>query len=296
MSDRTTHVVGLIGSPVGHSISPAFQQAAFDHLGLAYRYEAWDTPAAELPAVINSLRSGERVGANVTIPHKEAVARLVDTLDGAAAALGAVNTITRDGAGRLTGHNTDVDGFSRALRDDGGFDVRGARVVVLGAGGAARAVVYALAHDGAAEVLIHNRTPERAVALVRALAPGDARLTVLSGDTRASRDQIQSCDLIVHCTSLGMKGGPNPEACYLPAELIPAGAFVCDIVANPAETPLMTLARARGCRTLGGLPMLARQGARAFELWTGRDAPLDVMFATAYRAMGYAPPDRSAIR
>ena len=275
-------VVGLIGQPVGHSISPAFQQAAFDTLGLPWRYEAWDTSLDALPAVLDSLRAGERAGANVTVPHKEAVARLVNTLSPEAAATGAVNTVVRADGG-LRGHNTDITGFLDALRQDGGFDPGGARAVVLGAGGAARAVVYALLQAGAASIAVYNRSPERAAALVVALGENGGRLAVAAGDVGAA---VRDRDLIVNCTTLGMAHGATADASPLAGEEIPPGAFVCDIVANPLVTPLLALARARGCRTLGGLPMLVRQGAAAFTLWTGQPAPVQVMFAAAARAMG----------
>jgi len=274
-------VIGLIGHPIAHSISPLFQQAAFDQLGLPVRYEAWDTPPEQLASTIASLRDSDRIGANVTVPHKEAVLSLLDAISEEARVTGAVNTIVRE-HGRLAGHNTDIAGFSSALREDGGFDVAGARVCVLGAGGAARAVVYALLRDGAALVRLHNRTVARAEALVASLSDGSDRLVVGSGDAAQA---VQGCDLLVNCTTLGMAHSPRADAAYLAETEVPAGIFVCDIVANPPETPLLTRARARGCRTLGGLPMLIRQGAAAFELWTGREAPLEVMFRAAHEVL-----------
>jgi shikimate dehydrogenase len=221
------------------------------------------------------------VGANVTVPHKAAVARLVDVLGPEARATGAVNTVVRAGS-RLHGHNTDVPGFLAALREDGGCDPAGARAVVLGAGGAARAVSFALLAAGAAAVRVYNRTPERAAALVAALGDAGGRLTVAAGDAGAA---VQGCDLIVNCTTLGMAHGPAAAASPLTVTEIPPDAFVCDIVANPLVTPLLAAAQSRGCRTLGGLPMLVRQGAAAFTLWTGQPAPVAVMFAAARRAM-----------
>jgi shikimate dehydrogenase len=273
--------VGLIGHPVGHSVSPVFQQAAFDALGLAFRYEAWDTTADGLTVRLASLRAEPFAGANVTVPYKEAVTRLLDRISDEAAAVGAVNTIVRDGD-RLLGYNTDIAGFLDALRFEGGLDVHGVRACVLGAGGAARAAVYALLSGGVARVSVHNRTRERADALVSSLDPGDGRLVAAGGDAGAA---VAGCDLIVNCTSMGMAGSALAGASPLPAAQIPPGAFVYDIVANPAITPLLAAARSRGCRTLGGLPMLVRQGAAAFTLWTGRPAPLDVMFHAARKAM-----------
>jgi shikimate dehydrogenase len=274
-------IVGLIGHPIGHSISPVFQQAAFDALGLPYRYEAWDTSPDQLVAVVASLHHPPRAGANVTVPHKEGVPSLLDDLSDEARALGAVNTIVREGT-RLVGHNTDISGFSDALRCDGQFEVRGARACVLGAGGAARAVVYALLRDGAEHIVIHNRTPSRARSLAAALDPHEARVVAAEGNAGQA---AAGCDLIVNCTSVGMAGGARAGESGLSEEDIPPEAFVCDIVANPATTPLLRVAAVRGCRTLGGLAMLVRQGAAAFTLWTGHDAPLDIMFAAARRAM-----------
>jgi shikimate dehydrogenase len=274
--------VGLIGDPVAHSVSPAFQQAAFDALGIDARYAAWRTPAAELAARVAALRAPGVLGANVTVPHKQAVMPLLDAVEETARRVGAVNTIVhRDG--RLLGANTDVEGFLAALREDGGLDPAGLRVAVLGAGGAARAVVWGLVQAGAARVLVLNRTPAHAAALVRELAPACG----LAGPLPAAADEaavLDGVDLLVHCTAIGMRHSATEADLPLPAAAIPTGACVVDIVANPLETPLLRAAAARGCRTLGGLAMLVRQGAAAFERWTGRPAPLDVMFAAARRA------------
>ena len=280
---QTSHfVVGLIGHPVGHSISPVFQQAAFDALGLPFRYERWDTPPSDLAATVETLRWGERIGANVTVPHKESVLACLDVLSEEARRTGAVNTIVRRD-GRLEGYNTDIAGFEEALQEDGGFDPRDAHVLVIGAGGAARAVIYALLRGEAAQIALWNRSPERADALAGALDPVRRRLRVIGDDVGAA---AAGAALIVNCTTLGMAGGPGAGRSPLLEAEIPVGAFVVDVVANPPETPLLAAARTRGCRTLGGLAMLVRQGAAAFELWTGRPAPLAVMFEAARRAMG----------
>jgi shikimate dehydrogenase len=276
--------VGLIGDPVGHSISPLFQQAALDALGVDARYEAWRTGAEELAERVASLRAGEVLGANVTVPFKRAVMPLVDEVNGAAARTGAVNTIVNQG-GRLAGFNTDVVGFVSALRGEGGFDPAGARAAVIGAGGAARAVVWGLREAGAASILVLNRTAERAAALVEDLAPDRGVAIALSPDVHAMAAALRGCDLLVNCTSIGMRHSAVASELPIPAAAIPGGAFVADIVANPMETPLLREAAGRSCRTLGGLAMLVRQGAASFELWTGRAAPLDVMFAAARRAM-----------
>ncbi len=278
-------IAGLIGDPVAHSVSPAFQQAAFDALGIAARYEAWQTPAAALPARVAALRAPGVLGANVTVPHKQAVMPLLDDLDPAARRAGAVNTIvSRDG--RLIGFNTDIAGFITALREDGGLDPAGMTAAVLGAGGAGRAVVVALLDAGAARILVLNRTVDRAEALVRDLTDGSGRLAAGALPSRADQAApLRAAGLLVHCTSIGMRHSRDEGALPIPAEAIPPDAFVADIVANPLVTPLLRAARERGCRTLGGLPMLVRQGAASFELWTGQPAPVDVMAAAATRAM-----------
>lgn len=276
--------VGLIGDPVAHSVSPAFQQAAFDALGIDARYEAWRTSGAELAARVASLRRPAVLGANVTVPHKQAVMPLLGEIDDAAERVGAVNTIVSRG-GRLSGFNTDIAGFIAALREDGGLDPAGLRVGVLGAGGAARAVVWGLLAAGAARVLVLNRTVGRATGLVAELAGERGSAAVLPADAGAAAGLLAGCDLLVNCTAVGMRHSGADTASPLPAEAIPPGAFVADIVANPLQTPLLRAAAIRGCRTLGGLAMLVRQGAASFELWTGRPAPLEVMFAAARRAM-----------
>lgn len=279
-----TSIAGLIGDPVAHSVSPVFQQAALAALGIDGRYEAWRTPAADLDTRVAALRAPGMLGANVTIPHKRAVIHLLDHVDPAAARTGAVNTIVNR-AGVLHGFNTDISGFLGALRVDGGVDPAGVRVAVLGAGGAARAVVWALIAAGAAHVLVLNRTVARAEALVADLADGRGAAAALPEDAATAGALLRDRQLLVNCTSIGMRHSAIEQASPVPLAAIPAGAFVADIVANPAVTPLLRDAAARGCGTLGGLSMLVRQGAASFELWTGRPAPLDVMMAAARRAM-----------
>jgi shikimate dehydrogenase len=277
-------LLGLIGDPVSHSISPVFQQAALDALGIDARYEAWLTPLAELPARVAWLREIRALGANVTVPHKRAVMPLLDEVGEAAQRTGAVNTIVvRDGW--LSGYNTDIIGFISALRGDGGLEPKGLRVAVLGAGGAARAVVWGLLDAGAGEVLVLNRTVERAQELAADLGDGKVRAAALPSDAGACGALLTGHDLLVNCTSIGMRHSATEGRSPIPAAALPSGCFVADIVANPLETPLLRDAAVQGCRTLGGLAMLVRQGAASLEMWTGKDAPLDVMFAAARQAM-----------
>lgn len=278
-------LAGLIGYPVAHSVSPAFQQAAFDALGIDARYERWLTEEQEIPDRLALLRGPPYLGANVTVPHKERVVELLDELEPAARQAGAVNTIVQRG-GRLLGANTDVEGFIRALRERGGFDPRGARVLILGAGGAARAVAFALAEAGAVQIRVANRHHARAARLVDDLRPKSApRLEAVSWNAATTNFELRSADLLVHCTTLGLAGSPQASSSPIADGALHPEIFVCDIVANPLVTPLMRQAVAAGAPHLGGLPMLVYTGAAAFERWTGRQAPVDVMMDAAERAM-----------
>jgi shikimate dehydrogenase len=253
---------------VEHSLSPVIHNAAFDALDLDWRYFAVTVPpgrAADAVAAMRSLRLG---GMSVTMPHKDAVAAAVDEVAPDAASLGAVNCVSWRGT-VLVGDNTDGAGFLDALRRDEGIDPAGRRALVLGAGGAARAVVQALAGAGAAEVVVANRTAERGAAAAALAGP----VGRTGGPAEAER-----CDLIVNATSVGLGGdGGTPID---PARLGP-GQLVVDLVYEPATTPLLAAARARGAVAVNGLGMLIHQAAHAFRRWTGEDPPLAVMSAAA---------------
>jgi len=276
---------GLIGHPVAHSISPIFQQAAFDALHIAARYEAWDTPVAELPGRVARLREEPYLGANVTVPHKQHVLSLLDNVDPLALQAGAVNTIYKRG-GRLHGANTDVEGFRRALREEGGYNAAGSTAVVLGAGGAAGAVVLALQLEGAASVSVANRHHERAERLVQELRVATGpRLATVGWERATSAAFLSTAGLMVNCTTLGMAGADGAAASPVSVAAMHSRLFVCDVVANPRLTPLLLAARKAGARTLGGLSMLVFQGAASFEIWTGHAAPVGVMKLAAIEAM-----------
>ncbi|MCH7836087.1 MAG: shikimate dehydrogenase [Chloroflexi bacterium] len=282
-----TKYVGVIGHPLKRSLSPVFQQAALDHLGLDIRYEAWPTPEDRLAERVGGLRAPDRLGANVTIPHKQAALYLLDGSDDLCRRVGAVNTIVHR-EGKLYGHNTDVAGFLRALREDGGFDPAGVRVLVAGAGGAARAVAVALIDAGAASVTFINRTFSRAAELVEEIGPqaGGTELNALPDVYASWRASAISCRLLINCTSVGMAGTKEEKGSPVPIELIPPDALVFDLIYRPAKTPLMAAAEKRGASVLGGLPMLIYQGAESFHLWTGLEAPLEVMFKVARAGLG----------
>lgn len=267
----------LFAHPAGHSVSPAMQRAAFAAAGLAGRYEALDVAPADLPAAVARLRAPPWWGANVTVPHKTAVVALLDELTPAASRLGAVNTIVRRGD-RLIGDNTDLPGFAMALADLR-LPLAGASAVVLGAGGAARAVVASLA-DGGARIALHNRGRARAEALVAALRLPQVAL-LDEADLAAA---VAECDLLVQTTTVGMAGGPAGSP--LPPGVLPRRGTVVDLIYRPARTPLIAAAQAAGLPVQNGLPMLVHQGARSFEAWTGVAAPLDAMGRAAEAELG----------
>ena len=279
-----TAKLGIIGFPIGHSISPVFQQAALDHLHIDATYQAWEVSPGSVERFVQGLRGPEMLGINVTVPHKEAVIPYLDEWDDSATAAGAVNTIVNRG-GHLSGHNTDGSGFLRALRDTGGFDPRGRRVLILGAGGAARGVSLALILAGVGHLTIANRTLSRTDVLLKlaGIHGIGAQAIPLDGDTLASA--AASVDLIVNCTTIGMSHGPDETGTLLTREQIPSTVLLNDLVYNPLETPLLREAAQAGARTLGGIHMLVYQGAASFEMWTGQDAPVTVMLEAAIRAM-----------
>ncbi|MFN8532335.1 MAG: shikimate dehydrogenase [Dehalococcoidia bacterium] len=279
MSDETPQRgrrrAGVIGKPIGHSLSPAMQNAAFKAVGLAAWYEAIELEPEEAPAFFQILRQPGWLGVNVTVPHKETAARLVDRQSAEAARAGAVNTVVCVD-GELIGHNTDIAGFLRALLEDAKFNPDGRRAVVVGAGGAARACVVALAAS-VVSVTVVNRDVERAARLVATL--GEPTVNHATG--LAALTAIRDADLLVNATSVGMQGGPAPDGLPIPDGWLPDHGLVYDLVYRPMETPLLRAARSAGLQTLDGLAMLVYQGAAAFELWTGRAAPIERMRAAA---------------
>jgi shikimate dehydrogenase len=274
--DGGTALAFLFGDPVSHSLSPAMHQAAFRAAGLNAAYLPWAVAAADLPDAIRALRGLHNfLGANLTIPHKEAVISLLDRLTLDARAIGAVNTIVRQGDA-LLGDNTDAAGFLASLAAVLPDGPKGAITVVLGAGGAARAVAVALARAGCGRVQILNRTPARALQLAAAVAAQAPDCTVVSGPLEPAARLDPAADLVVNTTAVGLRADDPPLFAY---ERLDPHAVVYDLIYRPPETPLLAAARRRGCRSLNGLGMLLEQGALAFERWTGRPAPRAVMRA-----------------
>ena len=283
-----TSIVGLIGWPVSHSVSPPMHNAAFDALGLDWRYVPLPVDAGS-PALVGRAVAGLFAlglkGANVTVPHKQAVMPFVDELTPAAQAIGAVNTIVVREDGSLLGDNTDARGFVADLRAHQ-VSLAGTHALVLGAGGSARAVVYGLAEAGCASVTLLNRTLSKATDLAAAIQPlfPDCTLSALPFPAGVAQS-ADSADLIVNCTSMGMT--PNNETMPWDEDVaFYPGQTIYDLVYNPPRTRLLQKAEADGARVIGGLGMLIWQGAIAFELWTGQQPPVDVMEAAALAAFG----------
>ena len=263
-------LAAVIGSPVGHSLSPAIHNAAFRALGLPWVFVAWEVPEGYAPEALASMERFGVSGLSVTMPHKSAVAQALDGLAEEAEILGAVNCVVREaGAGgktKLIGHNTDGYGIIASLREDADFNPENSDCLILGAGGAARAAVLALANAGAARVAVANRTPKRA-----------EQAAALAGDKGevVPADAAGEFDLVVNATPLGM--GELANETPISPMLLRPDQTVLDLIYIPEETTLMAQARDRGVAVYNGLGMLVHQAARAFELWTSQPAPLEAM-------------------
>lgn len=272
-----TQYVVLYGDPVEGNPTSRMQNAAFDARGLDWRYLDLRVQAEDLGAAVSAARLLGFAGLNLTVPHKVAVIPLLDGLEPSARISGACNTVIRQPDGRLIGSNTDGSGFLWSLRD-AGIEPAGLDVVLLGAGGAARAVSVELALAGARRITIANRSAERRDALAGLLA---SRTSVeVSALTWEGTLEVPHCDVLVDCTTVGMGTGAAAEM-VVDVDLsgLSSATIICDLNPERADTAFLQLARPGGHRTLGGLAMLARQGAAAFKAWTGVDAPLDVMEA-----------------
>ncbi len=271
-----TRLAAVIGDPVRHSLSPAIHNAGFEALDLDWAYVALPVSAGGGADALAAMATFGLEGLSVTMPLKDEIAAAVDVASDAVTALGACNCVVRDGD-RLVGHNTDGDGFVQALTEESGESVDGKSVAVVGAGGAARAIIDALGRTGAASIVVVNRTLDRAE---RAAALASVA-TVAAADQAV--EAIAACDVVVNATSVGMgwvPGGSGGAADLpIPLEGLRSGQIVADIVYQPLETPLLAEARARKLVTVGGVGMLVHQAAIAFEHWTGQPAPLDAMRA-----------------
>jgi shikimate dehydrogenase len=275
----------LLGHPVGHSLSPAMHNAAFHALDLNANYTLIDVAPGDIPRTLEDLRLKKYGGVNVTIPHKEAAYRFLaakHALSDAAQVLRSVNTVVFRPDGTLLGDNTDAPGFLDALKESFRASPQGKRILLLGCGGAGRAVALTCAMQGAASLLVadvHLPTRRRLLLALRKATPG---LPVAGASLERARTAARDCDLIIHATPVGMKPG---DPSLLPPDAFRKGQLVFDLIYNPAETPLLAAARAAGARTANGLGMLLHQGARAFHRWTGRKPPVAVMRAALEKAL-----------
>lgn len=269
-----TQFCGVIGNPVEHSLSPAIHNAAFQKLGINCVYLAWQVEA--IGDAIKGLRAlGNFRGASITIPHKVSAMPFLDQVEATARQIGAINTIVAEN-GRLTGHNTDATGALRALRE-GGVQLKGRRVVMLGSGGAARAIAFALAAGAGVEKLILLGVDDNERAGLAADVRSKTTLAVddFQLDEATLGQTLPEAHILIHCTPIGMS--PKADASCVPASLLHTGLAVMDIVYNPRETRLLHDAKRAGCMTIPGLEMFLNQAAMQFELWTNRSAPIDVM-------------------
>ncbi|MBS0150143.1 MAG: shikimate dehydrogenase [Nitrospira sp.] len=272
--DTKTQFCGVLGKPVGHSLSPAIHNAAFRTLGLNFVYLAWQVDT--IGDAVKGLRAlGNFRGASVTIPHKVAAMQFLDHVEPTAKRIGAINTIVAD-KGELAGYNTDATGALRALRE-GGVELKGRRIVVLGSGGAARAIAVALAAESGVENLtllgIEDSERSRLADDIRSL--GVATVEDLHLDVAALRQVLPDAHVLIHCTPVGMS--PKSDTTCVPVSLLHSGLTVMDIVYNPRETQLLKDAKLAGCKTIPGLEMFLNQAVTQFELWTNQAAPVAVM-------------------
>jgi len=266
---------GIFGRPLGHTLSPGMQEAAFRAIGCKAFYLPFELSQGEYLKVLKNLPRLILDGFNVTVPYKEVTAQELKHKTAEARAVGAVNTVYRQGR-QWIGTNTDVEGFCRALQREGGFQIQAKHCVVLGAGGAARAAVYGLARGKAASVVVVNRSLERAMKLVSDFQPlfKKTDLRAVKSTSENVIASIRGAQLVVNATSLGMKKG-DPEV-LKPAWIPAAGKqpkLFYDLIYRPAETSFLKQARKKKHRTLNGMMMLVYQGAKAFECWTGKKAP-----------------------
>lgn len=272
--DARTQFCGVIGNPVGHSLSPAIHNAAFRKLGLNFVYLAWQVEA--IGDAINGLRAlGNFRGASVTIPHKVAAIPFLDHTEPTAQRIRAINTIVAE-QGTLTGYNTDATGALRALKE-GGVELKDRRIVVLGSGGAARAVAFALTAESGAErlTLLGIDDVERAQLAQDLRATTTVPVEDFHLDEDILRRVLPDGQVLIHCTPIGMS--PKADMTCVPASLLHAGLSVMDIVYNPLETRLLNDAKRAGCKTIPGLEMFLNQAVTQFELWTNQPAPVAVM-------------------
>jgi shikimate dehydrogenase len=279
--DGSTRLVGIVGNPLDHSLSPAIHNAAFDYLGLNWCYVPLPVEEEGLPAAVAGIRELRFAGVNVTMPYKTDVLPLLDEVAAFARSVGAVNTILIDKE-KLIGYNTDGRGFYTALVRDMGYDVKGRKVLVLGAGGASRSVTVSLALAGCSSIVIVNRSPERSEQLAGIIrrSAHDIDVRWLSPDENYDLIVAES-DVIINATPLTTFNG----SLRIPVSMLNRNQIVCDLNYSLYQPPLLQEAEARGAQVMDGKGMLLYQAASAFEIWTGLEAPVEVMRVALMRAL-----------
>jgi len=270
-----TRLCGVIGDPIEHTMSPVMHNAAFKEIGIDYVYVPFRVKPEKLGEAISGMRALNIRGLNVTIPHKVTVLQFLDKLDPLAEKIGAVNTIVNED-GVLTGYNTDATGFLQAVLEEG-VEPEGKKVVILGAGGASRAISFILADRGADLVILNRRLElDWAEELAHRISQTfRQKVSALELNPENLKKALESADILVNATSVGMN--PDVDQTLVSADLLRPGLIVFDIVYNPVKTKLLREAEAAGAEIIGGLDMLVWQGAIAFEKWTGRQAPVELM-------------------
>lgn len=280
--DGNTRMVGIIGDPLDHTLSPTIHNAAFDYMGLNWCYVPMPVQEGYLREAVEGLKALRFVGVNVTMPFKTEVLPLLDEVAMFAESVGAVNTILLD-KGRLIGYNTDGRGFYTALVRDLGYDVKGRKVFIMGAGGASRSVTVSLALAGCVSIVIVNRSPEKSrqlAEIVKRSAPG-VEISWLSPNENYDL-VVAECDVIINATPLTNFHG---SVLRVPVAMLNRSQLVCDLNYSVYQPPLLQEAEARGAQVMDGKGLLLYQAAAAFEIWTGLDAPVEVMRAALHKAL-----------
>jgi shikimate dehydrogenase len=278
-----TRLIILLGTPLGHSVSPQMHNLAFQKLDLDYCYLPVEVTTADLETVFNGLTRMNIAGCNVTIPHKISIIKYLDELDPLAATIGAVNTVCIKN-GKTIGYNTDGEGFLQSLEASAHITPKGRNFFLLGAGGAGRAISMTLAHHGAGNIYICNRTFAKAKELATEINKKIRTCAVAIDQTATDRAAIlQNCDVLINSTSIGMH--PNENELPIEESLISKHLIVADIVYNPLTTQLLKIAKEKGCPIVRGLGMLVNQGAAGFRLWTGAEPPIEEMSDAVFAAM-----------
>lgn len=270
-----TKLAAVVGNPVRHSVSPSLHNAAFEFLGLDWRYVAFEVQPSDGPQIVEAMRTLGLGGMNITMPFKDIVAAHADRLSETASALGTCNTLCWEG-NEIVGHSTDGDGFINSFDSQSALDLSRTSVCVVGTGGAARSIIEALGRRRVPKIVVAGRDISKAGAAASLASRAEATLI-------SDNDAVASCDVIINATSVGMAGGPDPLGIPLSEGIINHNHTVSDIVYHPRVTPLLKAAEQRGAMVVDGLGMLAHQAAISFGLWTGEVAPIDVMIAQIER-------------